>query len=78
MIKYTNHALENLVKRRITKDKVRKCLQAPDIETPGNKGKTIFLKDLGKNFLKVIAVKEKRGWIIITEYWIDKRRVKKV
>lgn len=77
MIKYTKHALGNLVKRRITKDKVKKCLENPDIKTTGIKSKTIFLKDFGKNFLRVIAIKEDRDWVVITEHWIDKKRVKR-
>lgn len=77
MIKYTKHALENLTKRRITKDRVKKCLENPDIKAAGVKGKTIFLKDFGKNFLRVIAIKEKSDWVIITEHWIDKKRVKR-
>ncbi len=77
MIKYTKHALENLLKRKITKDKVKKCLESPDIRTAGTNGKTIFLKDFGKIFLKVIASEEGKNMVVITEYWIDKKRVKR-
>lgn len=78
MIKYTQHALENLKKRGISKIQVRKCIQNPDIEQSGSGNKTILLKDFGKNFLKVIVSKEARDFVVITEYWIDSRRVKKV
>lgn len=77
MIKYTKHALDNLVKRRITKDKVEKCLENSDLKTSGTRGKDIFLKDFGKNFLKVVAIKEGEDIIVITEHWIDKKRIKR-
>lgn len=77
MIKYTKHALENLVKRRISKSKVEKCLENPDIKTSGIKGKDILLKDFGKNFLKVVTAQEGDDIVVITEHWIDKKRVKR-
>lgn len=77
MIKYTKHALENLKKRGISKTQIRKCLENPDIKDI-NEGKSIFLKDFGKNYLKVIVSEENNDLMVITEYWIDSRRVKKV
>lgn len=77
MIKFTKHALENLIKRRISKSKVKVCLENPDIKTSGTKGKKVFFKDFGNKSLKVVAIKEERNIVVITEHWIDKKRVKK-
>lgn len=76
MIRYTKHALENLVKRKISKNKVRKCLENPDIKSSGTQGKTLYLKDYGKNFLKVVVSEEEGDQIVITQHWLDKKRVK--
>lgn len=76
MIRYTKHALENLVKRRINISKVKKCLENPDIKSSGTQGKILYLKDFGKNFLKVVVSEEGRDQVVITEHWIDKKRVK--
>ena len=34
------------------------------------------LKDLGKNFLKVIVKQEDSTFLVITFHWLEKRRVK--
>lgn len=74
---YTKHAEEMLVFRRIKKGQVRECTQNPDQIVPIREGKTAYLKDFGKNFLKLIVVEEGVNIIIITLYWIAKRRIKK-
>lgn len=77
MIKFTRHAEEMLLQRGIEKKKVLGCLKNPDIKSAGVNGTLVFLKDYVKNYLKVIFVRDLGDDIVITLYWIDKKRVKR-
>jgi hypothetical protein len=44
----------------------------------GREGKLIYLKDFGKNYLKVILVKENVDFVVITQYWLSKDKFKEV
>ena len=75
-IHYTQHAIESLKLRNIDKKLVDHCLQKPDISLPARKNKKAYLKDMGNNYLKVIAVEENDMLIVITAYRFEKDRVK--
>lgn len=62
-----------LVFRSISKDLVDKCLKYPDKIVPAKLEKLTYLKDYGKNYLKVIVAKEKNQVIVITVYWLAKK-----
>lgn len=74
---YTKHAQEVLVQRGISKSLVDKTVRKPDFKLSGKEEKKIYLKDWGKNYLKVILATEEKELIIITFYWIDKNRFRK-
>lgn len=75
-IVYTKHAEEMLVFRRINKNLVDKCLKYPDKILPAKLEKLTYLKDYGKNYLKAIVTKEKNQVIVITVYWLAKKRAR--
>ena len=75
-IVYTKHATDMLTLRNITKDLVEKCIKKPDEILSAREGKTIYLKDFGKNFLKLIVYEEGENMVVITLYWLAKKRVK--
>lgn len=76
-IKFTKHAREMLVFRRIKKKQVEATVKNPDDKSIGKSGKDVLYKNFGKNYLKVVISKEKGNVIVITDHWIAKKRIKK-
>lgn len=54
----------------------KQCACNPDYILPAQEDKKIYLKDFGTNFLKLVVAEEGDNKVIITAYWIAKRRVK--
>lgn len=73
---YTKHAKEMLSHRSIKHELADECVNSPDKILPGNNGKKIYLKDFGKNFLKLVVSEERKNKIIITVHWLAKKRVR--
>lgn len=74
---FTKHAKEMLIFRKLKEDLVEECANNPDQVLSAREGKKIYLKDFGKNFLKVIVGEEGEDKVIVTLYWLAKRRIKK-
>ena len=75
-IVYTKHAEDMIVFRKLRKTDVKKCIIKPDKVLPTRENKKIYLKDFGQNYLKVIVVETEKQLIVITLYWLAKRRLK--
>lgn len=73
-ILFTKHAKDMLELRGIKEDLILKCLKNPDKITPSKFGKKIYLKDMGKNYLKLIVSEEENKLVVITLYWLAKSR----
>lgn len=73
---YTKHAEDMLIFRKISKELVQECLKSPDETLSAREGKKIYLKDLGRNYLKLVVAQEKDYIIVITAHWLAKKRVK--
>lgn len=73
---YTKHAKEMLSHRGIKQKLANDNANNPDKILPGNNGKKIYLKDFGKNFLKLVVAEEGENKIIITVHWVAKKRVR--
>lgn len=73
---YTKHAEEMLIFRRISKSLADQCALDPDQTLPTRQGKKIYLKDFGKNYLKLVVAQEGNILVIITLHWLAKRRIK--
>jgi len=71
VIIFTNHALEKLAQRGITRRFVERALQHPDrIEPARGKRKAAYRKFRAR-VLKVIFTEERTARVVITEYWVD-------
>ena len=73
---FSKHAKEMLKQRQIKQILAKNCAYSPDYILPGQENKKIYLKDFGNNFLKLIVAEEGDDKIIITLYWLAKKRVK--
>lgn len=73
---YSLHAREMLKHRQIKQALVKKCISDPDYILPTKESRKIYLKDFGINFLKLVLVEEGDDKIIITVFWIAKRRIR--
>lgn len=73
---YTKHAEEMLRFRNISKLLVEKCIRKPDRVLPAREGKKVYLKDFGNNYLKTIVAEDERYIIVVTVYWLAKKRLK--
>ena len=73
---YTKHAEEMLIFRNIPRKLVQECVNNPDEILPAREGKKIYLKDFGKNYLKLVVVQEENILVIVTLHWLAKRRLK--
>ena len=71
---YTKHAEEMLIFRQISKKIVQECVNNPDEILPAREGKKIYLKDFGKNYLKLVLAHQKDAFIVITTHWLAKKR----
>lgn len=74
---YTKHAEEMLVFRKIGRDKIESCIKSPDEVFAAKEGREAYLKNFGRNYLKIIVTKDGSNLVIITLHWLAKRRVKK-
>ena len=73
---FSRHAKEMLKQRQIKQTLVKQCVDNPDYIQLARENKKIYLKDFGNNFLKLIVAEENGNQIIITVYWVAKRRIK--
>ena len=63
---FTKHAQEMLIFRNIPKDFVTQCIEIPDEILPARENKKIYLKNFGRNYLKVVVSKDNTHFVIIT------------
>lgn len=75
-IKYTKHAKDMLILRGIKKELANKTVNHPDEILSSRDRKKIYLRDFGKNYLKLVVSEEEDDKIIITIHWLAKKRVK--
>lgn len=69
---FTNHALDRINERKMTKDMVMATFSKPDEKRNGKKsGTTQFIKYFGKSSVTLIATEnERKEWIALSA-WID-------
>jgi hypothetical protein len=71
-IEFSGHSLDQLKARsRITKQMVLDVLHSPDEVTQSYRGRELFRKQYGKEFLEIVAVKEDNKLIVITQYFLE-------
>ena len=67
-----------LVLRGIRQKMADETVNSPDEISSSRDGKKIYLKDFGKNYLKLVVSEGLTDKIVITLHWLAKKRVKKV
>lgn len=77
-IKYTKHAKEMLLLRGISKKLADQTVDSPDKISSAKEGKKIYLKDFGKNYLKLVVSEEMNDKVVITVHWLAKKRAEKL
>jgi len=73
-IAFTRHADEMIALRRLNKKLIEQCIRHPGEIIPAKENKQAYIKDLGKNYLKVIIAEETQELIVVTTYWVAKDR----
>lgn len=73
-VTYTRHAREMMSIRNILQTLVEKCIEDPDEILPAREGKKTYLKNFGRNFLRVIAIQENGNSVVITVHWFAKKQ----
>lgn len=74
---FTKHAKEAIEERGISEILVKRAVLNPDFTQPGRGNKTIYFKDTGKNYLKVVVVVDEQQVVVVTLHWIAKMRVRR-
>ena len=73
---FTIHAEEMLVKRKVKRKQVEECVRNPDKIVTEKEGVKAYLKDFGKNYLRLIVSEMGNNFVIITLHWVAKKRIK--
>jgi len=76
-IALTKHAKTIIELRGLSEKILVNSVKKPDMILPAKEGKHAYLKNLGKNYLKIIVSEEKDALVVITAYWIAKERIKR-
>lgn len=77
MIIYTRHAEEQLRFRNISKSQIQASIRKFNFIKPGRENKKSYYKKFRNKFLRVILIKKKQYFVIITAHWISAKRVMK-
>lgn len=73
---YTKHAEEMLLHRDIEKNLVEETIKNPDKVVSEREGTKAYLKDFGKDYLRVVVAKQNENFTIVTLHWVAKKRVR--
>lgn len=72
---YTKHSEQRLQIRKIIKRKVAQTIRDPDYKEQGRHNTTIYYKNFGKNYLKIITEEINSKILIITLHWISAKHI---
>jgi len=64
---YSNHALDMMKLRSVSKDEVEACLQDHDILSTDRKGNPKYSKHIGERYIKVVVAKDDHSFVITVE-----------
>ena len=69
MIYYTGHAKERMILRGVTQEMVKNTLIKPDNVGFGYNGKSLAFKKFPKGMIKVVFIKKKTSYVIVSVIW---------
>lgn len=70
MIVFSDHAVEQNIKRKIPESRILRTVTSPDDVEKSSRGRVIRRKKIGKKILEVITVTEGSRVTIITQYYL--------
>lgn len=71
-VEFSKHATMQLGNRpNITKTMILSAINNPDTVKPSYRGRLLYRKLYGNNWLEIVAVKEDNKLIIITQYLLE-------
>jgi hypothetical protein len=71
-IEFSQHSLDQLkIRSSITKSMVLETLHSSDEVSQSYRGRELFRKQYGKEFLEIVAIKEDNKLIVITQYFLE-------
>ncbi|HEY4478874.1 MAG TPA: DUF4258 domain-containing protein [Candidatus Paceibacterota bacterium] len=73
-IVFSTHALTKLKQRNIDKRLVLDTIRAPQFKRPAHQFREERIKYFGRNWLRVVVVKEGDTFVVVTAHWIDRLR----
>lgn len=69
---FSNHAEIKIEQRKLSKELMNKTIVMPDFIVPSHGNRERAYKKFGKNYLKVVFVREKETIVIVTAHWVAK------
>lgn len=69
-IEFSDHVVEQIKRRGISKKKVLETVDNPDREMLSSRGRRLLQKKFGDKVLEVVSVWEKGRLIIVTAYYL--------
>ena len=71
---YTQHALENIQERDLSKALIESTVAEPDKIMEGKIGRKIAQKQIGNKLLRIIFEQQNDAYIIVTAYYASAER----
>ena len=68
---FSEHANLKIAQRKLSRQKILITVARPDFTRPGHSLREELFKRFGKNYLKVVVVRE-QAVIIVTAHWVAK------
>jgi hypothetical protein len=72
-IEFSRHSVDQLkVRSRITRSMVLDAINKPDKVLRSYRGRQLYRKKIGEEFLEIVAVKEDNKLVVITQYFLER------
>ena len=69
MIDFSDHAIEKIIERKLKKSWIIKTVNQPEHVKPSWGNRTMAYRKFGKQYLKVVFVKQERTTTVITAFF---------
>ncbi len=66
------HAEARLRLRKITRNKIRKCIIHGNVTENGRRGRTVQRYKFGSRILEIVTIRRMGGYLLVTCYWKGK------
>ena len=73
MIVFSDHAMQRIGARKISRLLVVETIKHPQNIISGNRGRKLRRRKFGDKILEVVTITERSTVTVITQYWLDER-----